>query len=106
MVEGQYVVGWAKRGPTGLIGTNNADSKATVARMLEDLEGRAAPALPDGDEGTIVSLLRERGVDFVTFEDWQRLDAHERAEGEKLGKVRQKLTSIDEMMRVVRDLRP
>ncbi len=104
-VDGQYVVGWAKRGPTGLIGTNSPDAKETVARMLEDIAGKTAAALAADDADAMPSLLAERGVEFVTLEDWQRLDAFERDQGQKAGKVRAKLTSIDEMMKVVRDLR-
>lgn len=104
-IPGQYVVGWAKRGPTGLIGTNNADSKATVASLLEDVANRQAPPLPAGHERRITTLLADREVDVVSYADWKRLDAHELARGAELGKVREKLTSVDAMMDVVRELR-
>ncbi len=104
-VPGQYVVGWAKRGPTGLIGTNSPDSKATVEVMIEDLRGARAPALPADDAESLPRLLRARGVDFVSYEDWQRLDRHEVERGQPVGKVREKLTSVEDMMRAVRDLR-
>ena len=104
-LEGQYVVGWAKRGPTGLIGTNNADSKATVACLLEDVANRSAPALEPGHADRTTALLKSKGVDFVTYEDWKRLDAHEIARGEEQGKVRAKVTSVAEMMEIVNRLR-
>ena len=105
VVPDQYVVGWAKRGPTGLIGTNSPDSKETVARMLEDAQGRNCEPVSAEDADRVPDLLRSRGVDFVSHEDWQRLDAYEIEQGKARGKVRAKIDSIDEMMRVVRELR-
>ncbi len=104
-LPGQYVVGWAKRGPTGLIGTNNADSKATVAALLEDVSGKSAAALERKHPDAIVQRLRAKEVDFVSYDDWRRLDAYEVAEGRKVGKVRRKLTTVAAMMDVVRRLR-
>jgi ferredoxin--NADP+ reductase len=101
-VAGHYVAGWCKRGPTGLIGTNSLDAKATVEAMLQD---RAAGKLLACRGGDVAELLEARSIDAVTWADWQRLDAWELAEGQKRGKLRHKLSSIDEMMRVVRELR-
>src|SRR5690606_14088490 len=74
LCERVYVAGWIKRGPTGLIGTNKADAKETVTKMLEDLPSldptRAAP----GIDGT----LARRGVRAVSFAEWQLLDELER----------------------------
>ncbi|MHC4513114.1 MAG: FAD-dependent oxidoreductase [Planctomycetota bacterium] len=105
VVPDQYVVGWAKRGPTGLIGTNSPDSKATVEAMIEDLRDRRATPLPDGDEKAIVTLLGERGVDFVTYQDWKNLDQHEVEQGKASGSIRRKLTSVEEIMAVIRAAR-
>lgn len=105
VVRGQYVVGWAKRGPTGLIGTNSADSKATVAKMLEDIVGRTEPELAADDAARIGRLLGDRDVVFVTYEDWQRLDQFEVERGQEKGKIRDKLTSVEEMLEVVHKLR-
>jgi ferredoxin--NADP+ reductase len=101
VVPDQYVVGWAKRGPTGLIGTNSPDSKATVEVMIEDLRDRRAAPLPDGDDQAIVALLRERGVDFASYQDWKNLDEHEVELGKAAGRIRQKLTSSEEIMAVI-----
>ncbi len=101
-VPGEYVVGWAKRGPTGLIGNNSPDSKATVAMMLEDLAGKTAEELPHEARDAMPRLLTERGIDFVTFEDWQHLDAHEIERGQPLGKIRDKLTAIPAMLEAIR----
>ena len=104
-VPNQYVVGWAKRGPIGRIGTNAPDSKATVKRMLEDIEGRTAAIDPDKARTAIVALLRGRGINFVTYDDWNRLDAEEVARGKAAGKLREKFADVNEMMAVIRRLR-
>ena len=99
---GHYATGWCKRGPTGLIGTNSLDAKDTVAGMLADYEARNLIS-PSKDD--IAPLLAERAIDAVTWADWQRLDAWERKEGESRGKLRHKLTSIEELMTVIAELR-
>ncbi len=99
VLAGQYVVGWAKRGPSGLIGTNRADSVATVNAMLEDAAAsRFAPGEIDPSDDSMVSLLKNSKVRFVSFADWKRLDQLEIAEGKHLGKIREKLTSSAEML--------
>ena len=99
---GHYATGWCKRGPTGLIGTNSLDAKDTVAGMLADYE---AQNLISPSKDDIAPLLAERAIDAVTWADWQRLDAWERKEGESRGKLRHKLTSIEELMTVIAELR-
>lgn len=84
-----FVVGWLKRGPQGVIGTNKGDAKATVARMLENLPAPAKPVPP------VDALLHQRGIRFITFDDWLRLDAIERAKGAETGKPREKFTSVN-----------
>lgn len=99
---GHYAVGWCKRGPTGLIGTNSADAKATVEAMLEDLQqGRVQQ--PRG--GDVIELLRQRGVDFVSWREWQLLDAWEQQQGQQRGMVRYKQPSVEALMATVRQLR-
>ena len=105
IVPGQYVVGWAKRGPTGLIGTNSPDSTATVKKMLEDIDGVTAPPDPARAPEAVVDLLRDRGVDFVTFDDWTRLDEDEVRLGQEQDKVREKYTDVESMMAAVNRLR-
>ncbi len=99
---GHYVAGWCKRGPTGLIGTNSLDAKATVDALKTD-HADGLRLTPTG--GDIAPLLTQRKADSVSWADWQRLDAFEQQQGKASGKLRQKLVSIDEMMRVVRQLR-
>lgn len=102
-VSGEYVVGWAKRGPSGVIGTNKPDAVATVASMVEDLP--TLPGIPDAnrDPERIVALLRARKPDFVTYADWKRLDAYETARGAEQGRPRVKVTTVPEMLAVIND---
>ena len=101
-VAGLYVVGWAKRGPSGLIGTNGPDSQATVAMILEDAAVLPEPTTtPDA----LLAELRDRGVYVTDFDDWRRLDAEEIRRGEGSGKVREKVCHVDEMLDVIRELR-
>ncbi len=87
-----YVVGWLKRGPQGVIGTNKGDAKATVATMLERLPESPKPAPRTAE------LLAERGVRYLTFEDWLRLDEMERERGRAVGKPRVKLTNLEQTL--------
>jgi ferredoxin/flavodoxin---NADP+ reductase len=105
VAPGEYVAGWAKRGPTGKIGNNKPDSASTVAAMLADLPGLKGVADDHRDPGRVDALLRRRGIDVVTYEDWQGLDAHERAAGTAQGRPRVKLTTVPEMLEVIHRLR-
>jgi len=99
IVPREYVVGWAKRGATGVIGTNRPDAVATVARMLEDVPG-ITPA-PRADPDAISSLLQARHIRFISWEDWQIINAAEVAAGKAQGRPRVKFTSVEAMLAVV-----
>jgi ferredoxin--NADP+ reductase len=86
VVPGEYVAGWIKRGPTGIIGTNKKDAAATVASLLADVSSGALPE--PTSPGGIDALLAERGVDVVTTEGWRAIDASERALGASRGRDR------------------
>jgi ferredoxin--NADP+ reductase len=93
------VVGWAKRGPSGVIGTNKPDAAATVAAMLEDL-----PRLPAAtDDSPIADLLHERQIEYVTYAGWCVLNAHEAALGAAQGRPRVKVVRIPEMLTIIRN---
>ncbi len=100
VLPGEYAVGWIKRGPSGVIGTNKKDAQQTVDALLEDLaaDRHLDPAEPDPD--AIESLLAERVPDLVTYEGWSEIDRHEQALGEPHGRPRVKLTRLDELLRV------
>ncbi|HKD75998.1 MAG TPA: NADP oxidoreductase, partial [Ktedonobacterales bacterium] len=100
---GEYVVGWAKRGPSGLIGNNKPDSIATVNAMIEDLPSLPGIADDQRDLSRIEAFLHERHVDFVSTPDWQRLDRFEVAQGVPHGRPRVKVTTVPEMMAVIRE---
>ncbi|MBI4190287.1 MAG: FAD-dependent oxidoreductase [Betaproteobacteria bacterium] len=98
-VPGLYVTGWIKRGPTGIIGTNRADSVATVASLLADL-----PKLPAGAKSGadgLTALSQSRAVRVVSYADWQKIDAAEVRRGAAAGKPREKFTSVQEMLEVI-----
>jgi ferredoxin--NADP+ reductase len=88
---GEYVSGWIKRGPSGVIGTNKKDSQDTVAKILEDAAaGRLNQPVSEDIEGMIETHCEYA----VTWEGWQAIDAIETAAGEASapGRPRVKLT--------------
>ena len=101
IVPGEYVVGWAKRGPTGVIGTNKPDAIESVNSMFEDLrKGKLAPCA-EPDPQAVVDLLRERGVRFVNADEWRKIDGAEVAAGKAAGKPRVKFVRSAEMLQVL-----
>jgi ferredoxin--NADP+ reductase len=92
-VRGEYVAGWIKRGPTGIIGTNKKDAVATVASLLADAADGLLEEPVDPSAAAVDALLAERGVDVVTTQGWRAIDAAERALGGTRGRDR---TTIDE----------
>ncbi len=98
---GHYVVGWIKRGPTGVIGTNKKDAQETIETLLEDA---AAGVLPERDAGAdaLPALLAERGVDFIEYDGWQEIDALEQERGAAAGRPRIKLTAFEELLAAAR----
>jgi ferredoxin--NADP+ reductase len=99
-MPGQYVVGWIKRGPSGVIGTNKKDAQETVGGLFEDLEAGRLPEPPRADLDAIEELLRERQPDHVSFEGWRAIDRAEQERGEPQGRPRVKFCRIDEMVEV------
>ena len=100
-VPGHYVVGWIKRGPSGVIGTNKKDAQETIEQLLEDAEAGTLPE-PDADADALPALLAERGVDSVEFDGWQAIDALEQERGAAAGRPRVKLTAFEEMLEAAR----
>jgi ferredoxin--NADP+ reductase len=100
-LPGEYVVGWIKRGPSGVIGTNKKDAADTVARVLEDVEAGQLNAPAEGtDRDSIEQWLRGRVPTLVTWTGWGAIDDRERADGEPQGRPRVKLVRIPEMLDV------
>jgi ferredoxin/flavodoxin---NADP+ reductase len=101
---GEYAVGWIKRGPSGVIGTNKKDAADTVAKIVEDTEaGRLRdpdPALADAD--AIAEWLLASNDGAVEWAGWQAIDAHERGLGEPAGRPRVKLVRMAELVEASR----
>ena len=98
VVPGEYVVGWAKRGPSGIIGTNKPDSVATVAAMLEDLAELNPIADDKRDLSLVENLLKERNLKYITYEDWLKLNKIEVSRGAEQGRSRVKFTRVSDML--------
>jgi ferredoxin--NADP+ reductase len=87
--ENLYVVGWAKRGPSGVIGTNKSDASDVMKLLIEDLK----PAKNNGD---VSDLLKDKK--FVSQSHWEVINAAEVAAGEPLGKPRKKAVLREELL--------
>ncbi len=99
VVARTYVVGWAKRGATGVIGTNRACAVETAATILDDyVDGRLPESV--GTASSLDALLAERGLPIVDLASWQRLDEHERASGKDAGRPRVKVADRDLQLKI------
>ncbi|MGH8892716.1 MAG: FAD-dependent oxidoreductase [Actinomycetes bacterium] len=98
VVPGIYVAGWAKRGPTGVIGTNKHDARETVRSLADDVPGlaRAPVRAPDA----LLRLLAERGVDVVRWDGWLAIDAAEVDRGREQGRARSKVADLETLLRL------
>jgi ferredoxin--NADP+ reductase len=103
---GEYVVGWIKRGPTGIIGTNKRDAQETVDALLEDLDAGRLPEPADPDRDSLEALLSERRPDLVGYAGWEAIDRAERTAGEPQGRPRVKLCSFEELVEASRAATP
>jgi len=99
VIANEYVVGWARTGPQGLIGEHKRASAHVVGHMITDGAELATRALPDRD--AIVSLLRERGLQVVSFNDWKQLDDVEVVRGARRGAPRDKIVDVEAMLAVL-----
>jgi ferredoxin/flavodoxin---NADP+ reductase len=99
ILPGEYVTGWIKRGPTGVIGTNKTCAVETVSQLLRDAP--TLPRAPQSDPAAVTALLEERGVPYVTFDQWLKLDQYEQELGKAQDRVRVKLYSREAMLRVM-----
>jgi ferredoxin--NADP+ reductase len=79
-LPGEYVSGWIKRGPSGVIGTNKKDAQDTVDKILEDA---AAGRLNQPDRDDIEAMIADNAERAVTWAGWQAIDAVETAAGEQ-----------------------
>lgn len=100
LIEGTYVTGWIKRGPIGLIGHTKSDASETITSLLADLPGLRAPEV--GEPDAILEHLTGAGIDYTTWAEWERLDAHEMALGAQQGRERVKVVPRADMIRAGR----
>jgi ferredoxin--NADP+ reductase len=98
-VAGEYCVGWIKRGPTGVIGTNKKDAADTVAKIVEDAEAGRLPApAASWDADSTGEWLLGAAPHVVEWDGWQAIDDHERGLGEPAGRPRVKLVRMAELV--------
>ena len=102
-VEGsrnEYVVGWIKRGPTGVIGSNKSDSQETVDTLVADLRNATLADFGENHAEELAEWLVSRQPKVVTDDHWKLIDEHERKAGGAGGRPRVKLTSVAELLRI------
>lgn len=92
----EYVTGWIKRGPSGLIGANKKDSAETVAHLLDDLAKAPDRHLDDPQR-----MLDDAGVVASSLEDWRRIDSAEIARGDLRGRERTKIEAWHDLLALV-----
>jgi ferredoxin--NADP+ reductase len=100
----EYVAGWVKRGPTGIIGTNKKDAVDTVRTIAADLAARQQPSHASS-AAEIETWLRTRQPDLIDLDGWAAIDAAERDAGEPVGRPRVKLCTWDELLEAARVVR-
>jgi adrenodoxin-NADP+ reductase len=106
-VPGLYVAGWVKRGPTGVIASTMEDAFATADNILHDIStGQALLNHKDGGStglgwDGVKNATELRGLRSTSWLDWKRIDEVERERGQKLGKEREKVSDIVEMLKVL-----
>jgi ferredoxin--NADP+ reductase len=97
-LPGVYSVGWIKRGPTGILGTNKRDAEETIGCLVEDLRGGGLAQPPRPDREQIDELLAERKPDLVKTAGWRAIDEHELERGQNEQRPRVKLASREELL--------
>jgi ferredoxin/flavodoxin---NADP+ reductase len=100
--RGEYVVGWIKRGPSGVIGTNKKDAADTVARISEDAAAGALNDPVNADPDATAEWIAARCPDAVSWEGWLSIDDHERRAGEPHGRPRIKLVKLSDLLAAAR----
>ncbi len=99
-LAGVYAVGWIKRGPTGILGTNKRDAEETISCLVEDLATLPGPERPGRE--AIDALLAERKPELVTAEGWRAIDGEELERGRSAKRPRVKLAAREELLAAAR----
>jgi len=100
VAPGEYVAGWIKRGPTGVIGTNKHDAKETVNALFDD--EASLPRAAERDPDAVLRLLEQRGADVVTWDGWRAIQVSEAKLGQAQGRARTKIADRAALLRAAR----
>ena len=100
LLKQEYTAGWIKRGPSGVIGTNKQDALETVNRLKQNWQTIQTPE-PKLVKVDLVDLLKEKKINFVSFDDWKKLDKFEVIQGQQYAKTRQKICEVQEMLDLI-----
>lgn len=98
ILPGLYCVGWARRGPSGTIGTNRPDGYSVIERIAEDIESGVLGGSGKNGRAAFDELAEARGLDVVTFRDWKKIEEAEEAAARE-GAPREKFVDIEAMIR-------
>jgi ferredoxin--NADP+ reductase len=101
-ILGDYVVGWIKRGPSGVIGTNKPDAVESVKMALEDAAAGRVHTPANAERAAVEAMLIARGIQFVRYADWLMLDRIEQERGRALGRPRLKFSRVEDMLSAIR----
>jgi len=96
----EYVVGWIKRGPSGVIGTNKKDSQDTIDSLIADLTGAELADFGADHADKLAEWLASRQPKLVTDAHWKLIDEHERSAGEPHGRPRVKLPNVTKLLHI------
>jgi ferredoxin--NADP+ reductase len=102
--QGEYVVGWIKRGPTGVIGTNKKDATDTVTKIVEDAQAGTLNEPVDPSPDSAEQWIRSRVPSVVTWDGWTAIDEHEKRSGEPHSRPRVKLVRLEELIDAARSV--
>ena len=99
-IPGVYATGWIKRGPVGLIGHTKSDAIETIAQIIEDKPTWWTPGSPE--EAAIVALMDSRGIEYVGWPEWLRIDAEEKRLGQTQQRERIKLVEREDFLEIAK----
>lgn len=100
---GLYCSGWAATGATGVINTTMHSSFEVAKIILGDIENGAVPSEDRPGRMAILQELVKKGLEIVLFRDWQKIDMVEKIIGKSLGKPREKMIDVQEMIKIAKD---
>ncbi|KAJ1721909.1 NADPH-adrenodoxin reductase [Coemansia erecta] len=103
LVRGLYCSGWVKSGPVGVIATTMQNAYQTANAIASDIDSGNIAECPNSRSEVDDQLSAQGVFDYcVSNSDWKHLEKHEFDEGRKLNKPREKVTSIDKMLRIMK----